>query len=102
MALIGLDEAKSHLQMDHDLDDDEIERKLSEAQEIVLDYLKLPSDSYTDTAGDPVNVPPVVISAVKLVLGALYENREGNLDGPQPLSQAVKDLLHRLRDPAMA
>ncbi|MFD2404903.1 head-tail connector protein [Azorhizophilus paspali] len=40
MNLITLEEAKAHLLVDHDDDDAEIERKVLEASEAVLDYLK--------------------------------------------------------------
>jgi hypothetical protein len=97
MALITLDQAKRHLQILHDDMDEEIEEKVNEASAIVLDYLKVAEDAYEVDA-----VPYLVQSATKLVLGALCENREGNASGPEPLSQAVKDLLHRYRDPALA
>jgi hypothetical protein len=96
MALITLDQAKRHLRMGDD-EDEEIEEKVNEASAIVLDYLKVPADEWAVGA-----VPYLVQAATKLVLGALMENREGNADGPEPLSQAVKDLLHRYRDPALA
>lgn len=97
MALITLDQAKRHLQIVNDEQNEEIEEKVNEASAIVLDYLKVSEDAY-----EIGEVPYLVQSATKLVIGALLENREGNASGPEPLSQAVKDLLHRYRDPALA
>lgn len=112
MNLITFDEAKSHLSVDHEWDDATIDDKRTEASEIVLDYLKTDTSASTfnwvDAIGEPTPfVPGVVKAATKLVLGGLYENREGYTDvgrfgAPQPLSQAVKDLLQRKRDPALA
>jgi hypothetical protein len=104
MALITLDAAKRHLVIDHDELDDTLEEKVDEASGIVLDYLKRPDSEWQTTAGTPDEVPYVVQAATKLVLGALWENREGNDYAllPQPLSPTVKNLLHRLRDPAIA
>lgn len=100
--LITLDQAKAHLVIEHDEIDETIEEKVQEASAIVLDYLKRDEAEWQNTSGDPDGVPYLVQAATKLVVGALMENREGNDNGPQPLSQAVKDLLHRYRDPAIA
>lgn len=102
--LISLDSAKRHLVIDHDDLDETIEDKINESSAIVLDYLKLPETEWQTTSGEPADVPFVIQAAVKLVLGALWENREGNDYAllPQPLSDNVKNLLHRYRDPAMA
>ncbi len=104
--LITLEQAKAQIEMDHDLSDDMLAEKVLEASAIVLDFLKKDADLWQDSSGVPQDVPLVVQAATKMVFGALFENREGgnevNQDVPQPLSQAVKDLLHRYRDPAMA
>lgn len=97
--LITLEEARRHLQMDHTESDPEIADLAEEASLLVLDYLKKPDDSWQDEEGRPVDVPGVVVVAVKLVLGELYKNREADSD---PLSERVMRLLERQRDPAMA
>lgn len=99
--LVTFERAKRHLNVDHDNDDTLIQSLIIQGSAIVLDYCKKPDDTW-DVLGSPSGVPAVVEAATLLVIGALYENREGNADGPQPLSQAVKDLLHRQRDPAYA
>jgi hypothetical protein len=95
-ALITLEAGKNHLQMDHDADDFDIEAKIFEASAIVLDYLKL-ADA---PAAWAELVPEHIQAATKLVLGSLYKNRESEI--AEPLSAAVKSLLHRSRDPALA
>lgn len=102
MALITLDQAKGQIQITHDQDDTKIAEKLNEASAIVLDYLKKPGNCWQDNSGRPRSVPYLIQSAVKLVTAALYENADGNENAPQPLSQAVKDILARHRDPALA
>lgn len=102
MALITVDQAKLHLRLDTDDHDDLLEEIVSDVSGIILDYLKLESTAYQTTAGEPDDVPAAVKAAVKLGVSAMFENPEQLPDGPQVLSQTVKDLLHRLRDPAMA
>jgi hypothetical protein len=100
--LLTIDQAKLHLRITDDEHDEELEEMVPEVSEIILNYLKLPSTSWQTTDGEPEDVPGAVKSAVKVAISALFENPEQNPDGPQVLSQAVKDLLHRYRDPAMA
>lgn len=107
--LITMKDAREHLRMDHDLDDVQINQKRIQASAIVLDYLKKDvSDTafdWVDENGDPdpERLPYQAAAATLLVLGALYENRDGDVwRSPQHLSQSVIDLLARLRDPAMA
>jgi hypothetical protein len=102
VALVTFDQAKEHLQVDHDEDDAKIEFIRQQASHIVLDYLKAEEGTYQDSSEEPVDVPGAVEAATLLVCGALYENRDGSDKESSPLSQAVKDLLHRYRDPALA
>lgn len=102
MGLITLDQAKLHLRIDVDEHDERIEEAIEDASGIILDYLKLESTAYQNTAGEVEDVPRPVIAAVKLGVSALFENPEQSENGPLVLSQTVKNLLHRLRDPAIA
>lgn len=100
--LITLDEAKKHLRVDDDAQDDEINSKIEMASAIIIDYLKATTatvETWLDSAGEPTSVPGVVKSATLLALGELYKNREAEAD---PLTPSVRGLLHRLRDPALA
>lgn len=95
--LVTLDQVKAHL--DYELSfterDDDLTLKLEQASAIVLDYIKVADDYWQDSNGVPVGVPPLITAAVLIVVDALFEKKE-------PLSQAVMDLVHRYRDPAMA
>jgi hypothetical protein len=107
--LVTFREAKAHVNMDHDLDDDLINRMRKDASGAVIDYIKIDigesTFNWVDLFGEPIadNVPPEVHAAVLLMVGAMYENRDGDVfRSPQPLSQPAMDLLWRHRDPAMA
>jgi hypothetical protein len=100
--LITVDQAKLHLRIENDEHDEQLEEIVPDVSEIILDYLKLESTAYQTTSGDPDDVPGAIRAAVKLGVSAMFENPEQLPDGPQVLSQAVKDLLHRYRDPALA
>lgn len=100
MGLVTLEIAKEHLKPPGDIDDVKIERLIEEASVIVLDYIKLESDAYQNTDGTPDGtVPPPVRAAMLLVLDVLYEVSDGSVD---PLTPAVKSLLHTRRVPTLA
>ena len=101
--------AKAQINVDHDLDDDLIDGMRTRASGSVINYCKIDVGQswfdWVDLLGEPIadNVPPEVLAAVLLVIGAMYENRDGDVfRSPQALSQPVMDLLWRHRDPAMA
>lgn len=94
MALLTLDEAKTHLRIDGTDDDIEVTTKVNEASAIILDYLKW----NTSPEPDETTAPGYMKAACKLVLGELYAEREGG----DPISPAVVSLLARSRDPAYA
>ncbi len=100
MPIVTFEQVKAHLNMDHDADDVKIAEIAVEASETMLDYLKKPLDHWQDTNGDPVGVPGAVKAATLKIAAALYENRDGS--GTAALSQDVKDMVHRHRDPAFA
>jgi len=96
-ALVTLQQAKDQLQVNgFDDDDSQILLRMEEASDIVVGYLKNPANGWTDRTA-----PPRVRQAVLQVLTNLYFNR-GDADAPSPISQTVKDLLWRDRDPALA
>ena len=99
LKLVSLARAKIHLYLTHNSDDAELELKIEDASDIVMDYLKDRSNTHN---WDEATVPATVRAAVLLVLGALWENREGNSDQADALSPTVTALLHRYRDPALA
>jgi Phage gp6-like head-tail connector protein len=87
--LVNIDAAKRHLRIDQAFtaDDERVSEKLEQASGIVEDYCK---KSFGNSA------PQHVQAATLLVLEALFDGNE------EPLSQPVKDLLHREWDPAFA
>jgi hypothetical protein len=106
--LVTLQAAKDHLKPPGTFDDDRIKRIIKQASMLVLDYIKLPYDSFQDTGGEPIEfdgvdgVPPVVEAAVLLAIGALYDNADGQDPDKDALSGPVKSLLHTRRDPTLA
>ncbi|MCA8314738.1 head-tail connector protein [Burkholderia multivorans] len=93
--LITLAQAKAQLRITDSDSDAELADLVTAASAIVVNYLK------TDTAASYTvdTVPAHVRTAVLLVLGSLYEDREGAND---PIGPAVQSLLMRDRDPALA
>ncbi len=107
--LVTFTQAKAQLSVDHDLDDDMINGIRTRASGAVIDYIKIDigetAFNWVDLFSEPIedNVPPEVQAAVLLVIGSMYENRDGDVfRSPQPLSQPAMDLLWRHRDPAFA
>lgn len=73
-----------------------ISRKITDAEAIVIDYIKAESDAYEND--DEVNdFPQVIAAAVIQVCKNLYERPDED-----PISEGVKNLLYRQRDPALA
>lgn len=87
---LTLEQARMHLRVDPDADDDaDIQMAVDAAKAIVSDYLRRPVP-WVDAAGEAVSVPSSVVAAAQLILGELYENREA---GASPLSSGVRFLL---------
>lgn len=123
MMYVTLQQAKQHLNMDHDLDDPLIEVYIGAASEAVKNYLKSASpyeverdsndDPILDSSGDPIYavdssgdkiVRYAVHAATLLQLGFLYKDRDENADGAYDmgyLPKPVTALLYSLRDPAL-
>lgn len=102
--LITLFQLKNHLRIVDEVEDADLQGKLEMASAVILDYLKLnglPDAWQGETDDSPgTGVPPLVQAAALLVAGELYKNREAS--AADVLSQGVKDLLRRQRDPALA
>jgi hypothetical protein len=92
-ALVTIEQAKISLRLT-DTDDyhfPNVEMKMEQATDIVVDYIKRPEHGWTD--GD---APPIIQAAVLEVLRRLFEGLD------DPLSNDVKNILRRYRDPALA
>jgi hypothetical protein len=101
VALVTLSEAKRHLgysvsESDEDLDE-AITLQMGAASDLVLDYITEGDDAWTAET-----VPSRVKSAILLVLGSLWRNRGDDEKAPNPITEAVDNLLYGLRDPSLA
>lgn len=96
--LLTLDDAKVHLRITDDLHDADVQAKLTEAQDAIIDYLGEQVDPlWTDTT-----VPPRVLSAIKIYLAHLYENRgEIMSSNDTAVWDAIRRLLARSRMQAL-
>lgn len=79
----------------------DIELKIEQATDIVIDYIKRPDHEWTVD-----DVPGQVSAAIILVIASLFDDFDraemlAGLSGGD-LKNPVVGLLHRLRDPAMA
>lgn len=93
-ALVTTEEAKKRLRIDSADDDALVAELVSEATDIIVDYLKKPDHDWTAET-----VPFRVKAAILLVTGSLYENRDAD---EEVLTANVRALIHRDRDPALA
>lgn len=98
-ALITLAEAKAHLRVTAAAEDTLIAAYAEGATDTVINYITQADDTWTDTDGDNA-APALIRMAILLVLGSLYSNR-GDMEADY-LSEPVKNLLRRYRDPALA
>lgn len=95
--LVTLDQVKDRLRIDGVADEADVTRMMAEGTRIVLGYLKPQPDGTALDRGWTIDtVPEHVQTAILLVIRAIYDGE------PNPLSQAVLDILHRDRDPALA
>jgi hypothetical protein len=110
MMLVTLEQAKQHLRIDHDDEDNDLILKIHAASGAVVNYLKSGADIFLDSNGEPVydssdepiGMPFVVKAAVLLILGFLYKDRDENAGDAYEqgfLPKPVTALLYPLRDP---
>lgn len=113
--LITIEQANDHLRLDLTTDDSsppqfndarlpELELKIEQATDAVLDYLKIEQGSPPHWTS--YDLPPRVQAAILMVLKTLWDDRATGemlaaLSG-NDLKNPVVALLYRLRDPAMA
>jgi hypothetical protein len=116
MALVTLNQAKRQLRIaipenyEDEIEDEnaDVQDKIDQASEIVLDFIKQRDSDWTDPDGDNA-APALIQAAVLLILTALYDDRSGPtvgelLTSPNGSTAAgsVAALLWRYRDPALA
>lgn len=95
--LVTLQMVRDRLRIDASDDQEDVERMMREGTRIVLGYLKPQPDGTPLDRGWTIDtVPEHIQTAILLVIRAIYDDEDN------PLSQAVIDVLHRDRDPALA
>jgi hypothetical protein len=112
MLFVTLQQAKDHLRVDDDDSDTDLTLKITQAEAIITDYLKVDADLLEGsppawTAASPLmwsdRDVSVIQSAVLVLLSALYDDEMNRTveDYMKP-GGTVALLLARLRDPALA
>lgn len=98
--LLSLAQAKNQLRipLEDTSRDAELYEMVEEASAIILDYLKVGEDN----TWDEITVPWHVRAAVKLMLTHLHEHAGDDMSNDEDLWNAVRRLLERSRDPALA
>lgn len=98
--LVSLADAKAHLRLTGTADDDDVMRKLAEAQEQILAKLGVAADATWTDATAPLGVR----NAIKILLDAFYERRGGDeaADTLRKALDVVDLLLAPYRDPTLA
>jgi len=117
MRLITLAQASAHLRRDTEDDDSDLLLKIEAASEMVLDYIGSGAEAWTDSSGLPIedsngeamDVPKRVQSAVLMLTGYLYRERDASMENQVPtqwgygyLPIGVTALLYPLRRPTVA
>lgn len=111
MMLVTLAQAKGHLRVDFNDEDNDIELKIKAASAAVLNYLKSGADSFLDSSGDVIEdsngpiVPAEVQAATLQLVGYFWKYRDGTPAGAFQMGYLPPDvtaLLYPLRDPALA
>lgn len=92
VALVTLAQIKTDLRVEGNDDDVDLTLKLAAATEIVIDYIKRPDHGWTEPTA-----PFLIKAAIILVVRNLFDVENSN-----PITDGVKSILHRYRDPALA
>lgn len=94
MSTITLEEAKLHLRVDHDAEDDAITAMIDAAETHAANYLNA-TNGVLESMADSNGLPAPILSAVLLMIGTLYAYRESQGERPMLDNQ----LFTRLLDP---
>jgi Phage gp6-like head-tail connector protein len=91
--LLTLADAKIHLYITDTLHDADVQQKLTEAQDIIIDYL----GEHVDPLWTDTTVPPRVLASIKICLTDLYEHRGDDMTLNASTWEAIRRLLARSR-----
>lgn len=107
--IVDLDQAKKHTGITSTTDDEDLEGKLREAHEVVLDYVDRADDEDWHAevlAWDADSAPKPIRAAILRQFADLDRFRGGDTDdskvNPHGLSPRVAQLLSLYRDPPLA
>lgn len=96
MFLITLDQAKEHLRIDGDDQEEDLLLKMEQASMIILDYIEVINSGW-----DHTNVPEHIRTCVLITLANLWDHRGDDKTNLDPIPPAVKSILYRTRTPVL-
>ena len=98
--IISLEEAKTHLRIEHDEEDEYLTGLILQAQAAAEDYCRVSFEPYLNENGDEVDAPEPVRLALLLFVGFYYENRDiPDMTTYKATRMAFDSLLYPYRDP---
>ena len=98
--IISLEEAKTHLRIEHDEEDEYLNGLILQAQAAAEDYCRVSFEPYLNENGDEVDAPEPVRLALLLFVGFYYENRDiPDMTTYKATRMAFDSLLYPYRDP---
>ena len=98
--IISLEEAKTHLRIEHDEEDEYLTGLILQAQAAAEDYCRVSFEPYLNENGDEVDAPEPVRLALLLFVGFYYENRDiPDMTTYKAMRMAFDALLYPYRDP---
>jgi hypothetical protein len=100
-ALLTLQEAKTHLRVTGDDNNDDIVAKMNEASDFVIKHANIATATTVGWANGTVAIPGTVKSATCLVLTYLYERGNGAVPSAE-VWQAVERVMTATRVSALA
>lgn len=92
--ILTLTEIKSHLRIDQNAEDALLQIYLDAAEDYIEKFLNQPIIGKADS---PISTPSAIKAAALLIIGDMYENREGAGEKEIKENPAVSRLLHPYR-----
>ncbi len=98
--IISLEEAKMHLRIEHDEEDEYLTGLILQAQAAAEDYCRISFEPYLNEDGVESDPPEPVHLALLLFVGFYYENRDiPDMTTYKAMRMAFDALLYPYRDP---